>query len=292
MSRKRGDALDPMKGPASESLNPSVDASSGGTRSPEGSYWNSVVAAWQPDERHAAWRSHCEALSSDLLNRWLPHGRIARLLKTDLFDEAVAAGLVPALSARAESVNGIDIAESVVRGAKSRNPKLETVTADVRALPYADYSFDVILSGSTLDHFVTHAELETSLRELHRVLVRGGTLILTLDNPDNPLIALRNWLPRAALQERGIVPYYVGATMNGKRLRRVLTDMSFEVHEVSAFEHSPRVLAVALSAFLRDRASAANQERFARILSAFETLGNWPTRFLTGHFVAVRATRR
>lgn len=291
----RGEGRDDLKrGERSnrESSGLEPDPSDGGKRSPEGAYWNSVVAAWQIEDRHAAWRAHCDALSQDLLTRWLPPGRISRLLKTDLFNEAVAVGLGSPLAARVESVNGIDIAEKVVREAKARNPHLTTVTADVRALPYAENSFDVILSGSTLDHFVTHAELETSLRELHRVLVRGGTLILTLDNPDNPLIALRNWLPRALLQRRGIVPYYVGATMGGKRLRRVLTEISFDVQEVSAFEHSPRVLAVALSALLRDRASQVSQQRFVRILGAFEMLGNLPTRFLTGHFVAVRATRR
>ena len=292
MNDKGRDVPDSRKGLPGNASGSRLDAAGDGVHSPEGHYWNTVVKAWQPGDRHAAWRSHCEALSADLLRRWLPQGRIARLLKTDLFDEAVAVGLVPPLAARAEMINGMDIAESVVRGAKNRNPGLTTVTADVRALPYADCSFDAILSGSTLDHFVTHAELEVSLRELHRVLVHGGTLIITLDNPDNPLIALRNWLPRSILEKIGIVPYYVGATMNGKRLRRVLTDISFDVHEVSTLEHSPRVLAVALSAFLRHRSSQKTQQRFARILGAFERLGKLPTRFLTGHFVAVRATRR
>lgn len=268
-----------------------LDPSCGGTRSPGGDYWNAVVESWQQEDRHAGWRSHCDNLSNVLLRRWLPTARVARLLKTDLFDEAVAVGLVPTLASVADMVNGIDIAESVVRDAKASNAELTPVAADVRALPYVDNAFDVILSSSTLDHFVTHAELLTSLRELYRVLAHGGTLILTLDNPANPIIAIRNRLPWSFLRRIGIVPYFVGVTMGRRRLRRELSGIGFAVQEVGTFQHSPRVLAVALTALLRGRASRDSQVRFARILDAFEKLGKWPTRFLTGYFVAVRAIR-
>jgi len=35
-----------------------------------------------------------------------------------------------------------------------------------------------------------------------------------------------------------------------------------------------------------------SQARFLRVLSACEALSRWPTRLVTGHFVAVQAVKR
>ena len=74
----------------------------------------------------------------------------------------------------------------------ARNSGIEAVVADVRSLPFAEASFGVVFSGSTLDHFESAADIQRSLGELYRVLRPGGTLILTLDNPANPLIEGRS----------------------------------------------------------------------------------------------------
>ena len=50
--------------------------------------------------------------------------------------------------------------------------------ADIRALPYADESFDVVYSISVLEHI---KDLEPALMELRRVLVPGGTAVVTFD---------------------------------------------------------------------------------------------------------------
>jgi len=134
------------------------------------------------------------------------------------------------------------------------------------------------VSNSTLDHFPALAEVETAVRELHRVLAPGGLLVLTLDNPWNPLVALRNALPFGPLARIGLVPYYVGATCGPRRLRRLLGEAGFLVEELGAVLHVPRVAARALRPPLR-------------LLVAAERLGRWPTRYLTGQFVAARARR-
>src|SRR5204863_8026948 len=76
-------------------------------------------------------------------------------------------------------------------------PTRRSSDLDVRALPFADGSFDVVVSTSTLDHFQARADIDTALRELHRVLASDGLAVVTLDNPWNPLVALRNALPRS-----------------------------------------------------------------------------------------------
>ena len=80
---------------------------------------------------------------------------------------------------------GVDLATRDVEG-------METVVADVRELPFADESFDQILLVSTLEHvgadntvYGLGAEVDAgsrhaALRELGRVLRRGGSLLVTV----------------------------------------------------------------------------------------------------------------
>jgi len=65
-------------------------------------------------------------------------------------------------------------------------------------------------------------------------------------------------------------------------------ELGFEVLEMIAVLHCPRVLAVNLARILEKRTSCATQQRFLRQLMSFERLARWPTRFLTGYSLAVR----
>jgi SAM-dependent methyltransferase len=80
---------------------------------------------------------------------------------------------------------GADLAEAAV-------PGLRPVIADVRALPFANGSFELCLCVSTLEHVGRDNEVydvaapredagdEAALRELHRVLTRNGRLLVTV----------------------------------------------------------------------------------------------------------------
>lgn len=258
----------------------------------EASYWDAVAEAWRKTRPQTLWRAHSDAVNTALLAHWLPADRVERLLKTDLFDEAFRDGLYPELSLRAQTIIGIDISALMLHVDRSRHGGLRVVRADVRHLPFASESFDAIVSNSTLDHFKSPHEIIASLRELYRVLRKGGLLLLTLDNLANPIIALRNALPYRLLNRLGLVPYYVGVTYGPRRLRRVLQQIGFEVVELSAVMHCPRVLVVKLVQVLERHIGLEAQRRLLRCLMAFEGLSCWPTRFLTGHFIAVRAMRR
>jgi SAM-dependent methyltransferase len=86
---------------------------------------------------------------------------------------------------RAERVVGVDLARAEV-------PGIESVEADVRALPFDAGSFDLALCVSTLEHVGTdtsvygHTDerdergMERALAELHRVLAGSGRALLTL----------------------------------------------------------------------------------------------------------------
>ncbi len=233
-----------------------------------------------------------DAVNARLLRRWLPAKRGGRILKTDLFDEVTGAGLVPLLSASFDHVAAIDISAALVGMVRARFPKLEAETADVRALPFRDGTFDAVLSNSTLDHFSARADIDTALGELHRVTRRGGTLLVTFDNPVNPVLAIRNNLPERLRSASGLVPFAIGPTCGPRQLRRLLERTGYDVVKVGAVFHCPRMFVV-LGGHLIDRqGSAALKRLYVRIWSAFEGLEFLPTRFFTGYFVAALARKR
>lgn len=246
---------------------------------------------YQSQGMQKLWRAHSDSVNKALVVRWQPVGQMDTLLKTDLFDEAVGDGLSPLLSSLAKRVFYIDSALEVHEMAKDRYSRLRTIGADVRHLPFANGTFNGIVSNSTLDHFESPDDLFGSLQELFRVLRPGGQMILTLDNLSNPMIFLRNWLPFPFLKRLKVVPYYVGVTLRANRLERLLRESGFEVVEMDAILHCPRVLAVTIAHWV-EHTSPRTQKSFLRILTAFERLSCLPTRFLTGYFVAVKATKR
>lgn len=253
--------------------------------------WEELAGDWGRRRPQTLWRTYCDLAHSALIERWLPEQRVDRVLKTDLFDEVLTDGLYPVLARKARNVVGMDVAASAAAQASMRHPRLTSLSADARRLPFADGSFDAIVSNSTLDHFVTLDEVGVALRELARITRPGGTLVLTLDNLANPVVALRSVLPLGPLRMLGLVPYYVGATCGPARLQALVREAGFTVTCVEQLMHCPRVLAVALARVVERFGSPEAQHRLLRHLEWYERMERWPTREQTSYFTAVRAIR-
>jgi SAM-dependent methyltransferase len=255
-------------------------------------YWDYIAHEWKAGRSDYLWRKHSDAVNMALLSRWLPENPVRRLLKTDLFDEAVSEGLVPFLRLRANTMVGMDVSLMTLRRAQRCLQVGRIVFADVRKLPFAKESFDVVVSNSTLDHFHSIEEIRSSLQELHRVIRTGGQLLLTMDNPANPAIALRNALPFKMLYRFGVVPYYVGVTCRPRRLQRILQEVGLETLEMTAVLHCPRILAVSIARIFQAKAAPPTQNIFLSWLMECERMACWPTRFLTGNYIAARCVKR
>ncbi|HEU5082855.1 MAG TPA: methyltransferase domain-containing protein [Acidimicrobiales bacterium] len=235
-------------------------------------YWDEI--AGQGDALPDGWRRHARDAHLALLERWVgaPTGR---WLKTDLFEERDRTrALLPRLASA--TWVGADLAPLTVRGAGVARG----VAADVRRLPFPDGAFDGVLSTSTLDHFEQARSIELALAELRRVLAPGGRLVLTLDNPDNPLIRLRNALPDGIARRTGLVPFAVGATLDVDDGCAALRRHGFEVLDTALLLHAPHVVGTRLARF-------AAWERHA--LPRLDRLGTTRVARRTGHFVAFLA---
>ena len=259
------------------------------SQTPKGESWYTTLSV---DSLHEStlWRRHSDAVNTALLQRWIRASSAESVLKTDLFDEAVGDGLYPYLTTIGQVLVGIDLSASVGNRARQHYAGLRALVGDVRRLPFPGGSFDVVVSNSTLDHFATGDEIAVAVMEIARVLRPKGRLVITMDNPANPLVRFRNALPGAWLRACGIVPYYVGKTCALDRLLELLATGGLQVTEQTAILHCPRPFAVAAARLMQKR-NAKWQKRFLRWLRAFERLERWRTRYRTGSFIAVHATR-
>lgn len=255
-------------------------------------YWLHLGGEWLASEPVRLWRAHVDAVIGELVARWLPVGKVGVALKTDVFEEASGSGLACRLIGSADKFLAVDVSSPLLVAARARAPGLTLIQGDVRCLPLATGSVDLVVSTSTLDHFVSLADLRRSLRELARVLRPQGELLITLDNVANPLIAVRNAIPHAIRIRLGLTPYFVGRSLTPRGVRKELRAAGMEPRELTAVLHCPRALAIPVARLLNGRAPGERVVRAFRAgMGLFERLERWPSRYLTGLFVAARAVR-
>ncbi len=258
-------------------------------------YWEEVGEEAPGVARLDAWRHYMRGVYRRLLRSWVKEVGRGGGLKTDLFEEAVSPYQL--LSEMGAGSVGVDWSLTIARAAHHRlsgvsagRPPL-VVAADLRRLPFQSDAFRFILSGSSLDHFPHKDEIAVCLAELSRVLTRGGVMVITFDNPHNPLVRLRNALPFALLKRAGLVPYYVGATYSRGEARMQFDAAGLVVTEVTAVAHAPRAPAIWAVA-LAERLGWARLEHLIRsALEGFELLERLPTRYYTGYYLAFRVEK-
>jgi len=90
-----------------------------------------------------------------------------------------------AIASEGYDVFGVDLSSSMVNQARQRGLS-GTYAAVTTALPFADDSFDLALTVATLHHLETPERVAATVREMGRVVRRGGFVVLWDHNPANP----------------------------------------------------------------------------------------------------------
>lgn len=88
--------------------------------------------------------------------------------------------LYPLIASRGAKYMGVDNSTGLLTIARRRSPDAEFAEEDARKLSFPDRSFERIFSFAVLHHMKGKAAQEEMLREAARVIVPGGTFILSV----------------------------------------------------------------------------------------------------------------
>jgi SAM-dependent methyltransferase len=189
------------------------------SRSAQRQSWE-TLAAGLPDFRDAHSTRYYRACEIALIERAFGDLSGKRLLKLDLWNEAFNTRISGWAQERGAQVFGLDASREVVvraqRNARAEGHDLTLLRADIRELPFADGSFDLLYTMGTIEHV---AEYEQAVREIARVLVPGGRAIVGV--PYKWDVGLRPLLV-AALEAVGKYPYSPEKCFGAGELRGVI----------------------------------------------------------------------
>ena len=222
-----------------------------------------------------------------LLERWAGPMAGGRVLKTDLFEEAFGSdAFLWDIGDNETQRIGIDVAAITASAAHRRDGKeqMRCVVADARHLPFKNNSFSVVVSPSTLDHFPAPEGLQQSLREIARVLMSTGTLVITLDNRDN----VSDWLLRLAAK-MGWVPFFLGRSFSQAELCAELEEAGFAVADTAAILHTPRLFAAGSMRIARALHVQWIERKLESLLVHLQAFEHTRWRYRTASFVAAKA---
>lgn len=249
-------------------------------------FWTRVGEHF-PDLWGAASTMYYRRNEERLLRGAIPSLAGGRVLKTDLWDEAKNTRILQWIDRQGARVFGVDLSEPTVRGATAGFGlrRLRAAVADVRLLPFATDSFDVIYSMGTVEHF---AGTEQALTEVHRVLRRGGRAIVGVPNRWDPFLRP---LMVTALRRVGLYAYGFEKSYSRRRLRRLMERAGFETIEETGILFMPgwlRMLDLAFHVYVPSLSciTAPVVRRFAWLDARIPVLRRH------GYLIVVVATKR
>jgi len=246
-------------------------------------------------EWERAWKAHPDnpwfQHQADVYAGWIgPVGPI-RILKTDAFDEAC--GFAPFGVAAADArVVYMDASPRILAVARRTGRAVRACATDARQLAFAPGVFDLVFSPSTLDHLDGLPAIASAVAELAATVRPGGRLLITLDNPANPLLRLRGVVYRRTGPVSGIIPFPIGCSLSRRALADVVAEAGLQVLESGYLLHSPRVVGL----WAGEWAARGGHSRAARTLRTLfgrvdRVAAALPSRRWTGHFVVADCYR-
>jgi SAM-dependent methyltransferase len=183
---------------------------------------------------------HCEIA---LIKRSFGDLRGKRVLKLDLWNEAVNTRILNWMQSEGAEVYGIDISYTTTSRAYQKSQSLmspmHVAQADIRHLPFQSNSFDLVYTMGTIEHIDEYAE---AVREVRRVLKDGGAAIIGVPHKWN--IFLRPLLV-TILSLFNKYPYSPEKSFSYGALRRVVEESGLRVRRRTGILALPGIIRMA-----------------------------------------------
>jgi SAM-dependent methyltransferase len=249
--------------------------------------WDKVARSC-PDPYQAATTQYYRRCEIALVKRHLGDARGKSVLKLDLWNEAVNTHLLQWMEGEGARVFGIDLS-AVTTGRARRNFASEArvghfAQADIRSLPFADASFDLVYTMGTIEHV---REYELAIREVCRVLRPAGTALIGVPHKWDPFLRpVLVWI----LERLKLYPYSPERAFGAGELRAAVERSGLTVQHRTGLLFVPGIVRLA-DLFLHVRGA-----RLERLTSAAtrpfeyaELRWEWARRL--GYLVAVVARK-
>lgn len=149
--------------------------------------------------------------------------------------------LTAVLQQRGHRPVGIDLVEANLRAGQSRlaneNPQPPLLAGDLTALPFANQTFDTIVSLGVLEYILGQ---QKALQEFHRVIGPQGTIILSLPNRQSlyrlweryVYMPTSDWIKHMKGRSR---PHYARQEFSKPEIIQLVTQAGFMVQEIRPF---------------------------------------------------------
>lgn len=258
-----------------------------GSRTVERQRWERVAAGFRDffDAPSTRYYRRCEEA---LVERAAGPLAGRRVLKLDLWNEAFNTRILHWMAEQGAEVHGLDLSRNVTfaarRNRRSTAAPLRLLSADIRELPFAAGSFDLVYTMGTIEHI---AEYRQTLAEVRRVLVPGGRAIVGVPHRWN--LFLRPLLVEL-LARCGLYPYAPEKSFSAPELRRDLEAAGLAVLARTGILTLPGLVRMA-DVYLYNRGIPLY--RLSPLVVApfelLETRWRWPGRF--GYLLTMVAER-
>lgn len=246
------------------------------------------AARTMPDIFHTPSTQYYRRREIALLQRSFGPLKGKRVLKLDLWNEAVNTRILHWMKSQGAEAFGLDFSQVVTSRALQNSGETEgplhLVQSDIRNIPFESNSFDFVYTMGTIEHI---DEYQDAVDEVHRVLRVGGKTIIGVPHKWN--IFLRPLLVKA-LDLFGKYPYSPEKSFSYGELRRVVEKCGLRVRHRTGIMAFPGILRMA-ELFLYKRKIPLY--RLARPLlwpfDRLESRWEWPGLF--GYLIALVAEK-
>ena len=199
-----------------------------------GAYWERIGREF-PSLKGASSTAYYRQAEEDLFRELGIDFTGAKFFKTDLWNEAKNTEILMWASDQGAQVFASDISPAVATQAKEcMNGQGGGITvSDVRCLPFADNSMDLVYSMGTIEHF---PDYRTAIGEIFRILKPGGQAIVGVPNKYDPFLRpLMIWLLRLARR----YPYGLELSFSPRRFSKDLQNAGFQTVKTSGLLFMP-----------------------------------------------------
>jgi ubiquinone/menaquinone biosynthesis C-methylase UbiE len=176
--------------------------------------------------------------------------------QAQVIDLGCGAGpVISELRKRSVNVVGLDYAADMLDNARSRLRALgldesDLYQGDCRRTPYPDASFDVVVCLGVISYIDDYADV---LREIHRLLRPGGTMLVSFRNVFNPILSdplalgkfiIRKLLHRGRRNATGATEkFQIGRFLDYREVTGKIDALGFEFMEFAGIGFGPFCIA-------------------------------------------------